>query len=92
MTGERLLTRRFFLAAAAEDQNQGNDDQPDPVIVKKIAQAVIHKNEVLPIIMIVRERIPSIALYEGGPSLVMIKVCRRLRRADPFRPRGMPLP
>ena len=33
----------FDLAAAAEDQNQSNDNQPDPVIVKKIAQTVIHK-------------------------------------------------
>ena len=30
-------------ATAAVDENDGEDDQPDPVIFKQIAQTVVHK-------------------------------------------------
>lgn len=33
----------FILAAAAEDKDQGDYDDPKRVIVKKIAKTVIHK-------------------------------------------------
>jgi hypothetical protein len=30
------------LVAAAGNEQDGNDDQPDPVVVKQIAQTVVH--------------------------------------------------
>ena len=31
------------VAAAAVDENDGKDDQPNPVVLKQIAQTVVHK-------------------------------------------------
>lgn len=39
--GHRVLL--FLLAAAAEDQYQSDNNDPESVIVKKIAKTVVHK-------------------------------------------------
>ena len=36
------LTERIILAVAAENENKSDDDDPDAVIVEKVAKTVIH--------------------------------------------------
>ena len=41
------LTERIILAVAAENENKSDDDDPDAVVIKEIAQAVIHSESSL---------------------------------------------
>lgn len=57
LSGFPILT-----AAAAEDQQQCDDNQPDPVVVKQIAKTVIHKNSSVESI---EGDCPTFLSYEG---------------------------
>lgn len=40
--------QKFGLVAAAGDEDDGDDDQPDPIVIEKIAQTVVvHKHKLL---------------------------------------------
>ena len=65
MVAPPLALRLLSVAAAAEDE-QSDDQDPDPVITKEIAQtAVIHNRTSVVVIWVEVETLPALPYYDG---------------------------
>ena len=73
----RSTAAATVVAVAAGDQDNGKDDQPYPVVVKEIAQAVVHDSFLL--IKFGRERADDFTVC---PSVIIL--CRRNKKVHVF--------